>query len=61
MRATMSTRSETVIVALAPMEALAACRRALSPEIWELEEDGPDRLVGNEWPWRIRRSSSRPR
>jgi hypothetical protein len=33
--------------------ALEACRRALSREVWELEESGPDRVVASEWPWRI--------
>jgi hypothetical protein len=49
----MPARNETVRVALAPDAALEACRRALSPDVWELERDGADRLIAYEWPWRI--------
>lgn len=49
----MPERSETLQLAVPPAEAKAICRRALSTAVWELEEDGADRLVAYEWPWRI--------
>jgi hypothetical protein len=49
----MATRSATVVVPVGLAAALEACRQALSAEVWELEENGPDRIVANEWPWRI--------
>jgi hypothetical protein len=49
----MPVRNETVLVPLARDAALQACRRALSPEVWELKRDGADRLIAYEWPWRI--------
>jgi hypothetical protein len=49
----MATRSATVLVPVGPAAALEACRQALSGEVWELEEDRPDRIVASEWPWRI--------
>jgi hypothetical protein len=48
----MPTRTETLLLSLSPERARGACRAALSPEIWELEEDRADRLVAREWPWR---------
>jgi hypothetical protein len=49
----MPTRSETLMLPLSPEEARAVCCSSLSPRVWELVEDGADRLVAYEWPWRM--------
>ena len=46
-------RSETLMVAISSAGARAACRSALSPRVWEIEEDGAERLLAHEWPWRL--------
>jgi hypothetical protein len=46
-------RSETMTVATSPEEARAACRSALSSRVWEIEEDGDERVLAHEWPWRV--------
>ncbi len=46
-------RSETLVVAASPEDARAACRSALSPRVWEIEEDGTERVLAHEWPWRL--------
>jgi hypothetical protein len=49
----MPLHNGTVLVPLARDAALEACRQSLSPEVWEVERDGADRLIAYEWPWRI--------
>jgi hypothetical protein len=49
----MAKRSATVRVPVDPARARTACRLALSPEVWDLEEDRTDGLVAYEWPWRL--------
>lgn len=45
--------TETLLLPMSPDDARAACRSALSPEVWELGEDTADFLVVHEWPWRV--------
>jgi hypothetical protein len=49
----MASSSATVRLPVYPVEALGACRQAMSGEVWEIEYQGRDRLVAREWPWRI--------
>jgi hypothetical protein len=47
------TRREVLLLPISPEDARAACRSAVSPEVWELERDTTDLLVAHEWPWRM--------
>jgi hypothetical protein len=46
-------RSDVLLLPICSEDARAACRSALSPDLWELGEDTADRLVAHEWPWRV--------